>query len=433
MAFNVFGKNSGNKDSLPATNPQQSSSILGAAGFAFKTNSPGIKSFSTEKIFHNSRPLNSEIDEGSDSSEDEDDETTGSDSDDSVTRENRLSQNPISKIRITIKSVRSSKSDFVSGTTANLQKKKVNNMMTTEEQSYNRSDIRSDVSWGNDPCQQQQSSRQVKSPTVKINPNFIIEGQGFTPKLSFYINNNATFLSLYKYNEWSTKSFDSRLEIMYGGRDNDKVVSSRHINPIIRNPRTEASNYDNPGYPSYGGNLYQRKPTVQVSARIPYSIDESTSYSGARKVSSFAQLNKDDEDNLRKLLELHLSNKELLTLNKSLEEQISEQSSELENLSSLNLTTKLSEQETQIKTIKDDDNEENKKTKATLFYDPRNLPLHTLPRIIFDRVYDDLSILYLVIKSLLYTFYIFPILIFFRVTKKVYEKSKIKFMEITAE
>ncbi|POG60638.1 hypothetical protein GLOIN_2v1884181 [Rhizophagus irregularis DAOM 181602=DAOM 197198] len=213
--------------------------------------------------------------------------------------------------------------------------------MTTEEQSYNRSDIRSDVSWGNDPCQQQQSSRQVKSPTVKINPNFIIEGQGFTPKLSFYINNNATFLSLYKYNEWSTKSFDSRLEIMYEGRDNDKQPKEL---------RTEASNYDNPGYPSYGGNLYQRKPT-----------DESTSYS-------------DDEDNL--LLELHLSDKELLSLNKPLEEQINEQSSELENLSSLNLTTKLFEQETQIKTI-NDDNEENKKTKATLFYDPRNLPLHT--------------------------------------------------------
>ncbi|UZO06859.1 uncharacterized protein OCT59_027164 [Rhizophagus irregularis] len=188
-------------------------------------------------------------------------------------------------------------------------------MMTTEEQSYNRSDIRSDVSWGNDPCQQQQSSRQVKSPTVKINPNFIIEGQGFTPKLSFYINNNATFLSLYKYNEWSTKSFDSRLEIMYEGRDNDKQPKEL---------RTEASNYDNPGYPSYGGNLYQRKPT-----------DESTSYSGTRKVSSFAQLNKDDEDNLRKLLELHLSDKELLSLNKPLEEQINEQSSELENLSSL--------------------------------------------------------------------------------------------------
>ncbi|CAB5357395.1 unnamed protein product [Rhizophagus irregularis] len=157
-------------------------------------------------------------------------------------------------------------------------------MMTTEEQSYNRSDIRSDVSWGNDPCQQQQSSRQVKSPTVKINPNFIIEGQGFTPKLSFYINNNATFLSLYKYNEWSTKSFDSRLEIMYGGRDNDKVVSSRHINPIIRNPRTEASNYDNPGYPSYGGNLYQRKPT-----------DESTSYSGTSKNEEEKKEEQDEE------------------------------------------------------------------------------------------------------------------------------------------
>src|SRR5947207_1292013 len=91
MAFNVFGKNSGNKDSLPATNPQQStkptSSILGATGFAFKSNSPGLKSFSTEKILHHTKPLKLPIDEGSDSSEGEDDETTGSDSsDDSVAR-----------------------------------------------------------------------------------------------------------------------------------------------------------------------------------------------------------------------------------------------------------------------------------------------------------------------------------------------------------
>ena len=71
---------------------------------------------------------------------------------------------------------------------------------------------------------------------------------------------------------------------------------------------------------------------------------------------------------------------ELLNLNKSLEESINEQSSELENLSSFDsllktqkeqlehitnleniikdLTTKLSEQETQIKKIKDDDNKE---------------------------------------------------------------------------
>ncbi|GBB99094.1 hypothetical protein RclHR1_03410007 [Rhizophagus clarus] len=597
MAFNVFGKNSGNKDSLPATNPQQSaSSIIGAAGFAFKSNSSGIKSFSTEKIFHNAKPLNLTIDEGSDSSEDEDDETTGSDSsDDSVTRVEPVKpkynvQNKKNKVVNNVNDIRddkapsiinkkphatniisdfskfefhsklralggragnenysqseiafgnkkskpnnlnTAKSDFVSGTTANSQRIKVNNMMTTEEQSYNRSDIRSDVSWGSDPGQQQQSLPQVKSQTIKVNPNFIVESQSFTPKLPSYVNNNASTYNT-NTNEWNTKSFDSRSEIMYRGKD--KVISSRHINPVVRNPRfnssspgipktmsdvtyqpkelrTESSNYNNPEYPSYEGNFYQRKPTVQVSARIPYSIDESIpSYSGARvinqqqqqqqhkprvfvepqrRVASFAQLNKEDEDNLvqneeekdeeideepdeeieelinmtddeniqRKLLELHLSNKELLKLNKSLEENINEQTSELENLSSFesllktqkeqlehitnleniikDLTTKLSEQETQIKTIKDgDDNEENKKTKAALFYDPRNLPLHTLPRIIFDRVYDDLSILYLVIKSLLYTFYIFPILIFFRVTRKVYEKSKIKFMEITAE
>jgi hypothetical protein len=415
MAFNVFGKNSGKKDSLPATNPQQSikpaSSILGAAGFAFKSNSPGIKSFSTEKIFHNTKPLNLSVDEGSDSSEDEDDETTGSDSsDDSISRVepvksksnvqnkknklvNNVNDNRDDKVTSIINkkphatniisdfsnfefhsklralggragnenysqseiafgnkkskpnNLKTAKSDFVSGTTTNSQRIKVNNMMSTEEQGYNRSDIRSDVSWGSDPGQQQQSSPQVKSQTVKVNPNFILESQSFTPKSPSYINNNTPSYHHTNTNEWNTKSFDSRSEIMYGGKDKDKVVSSRHINPVIRNPRfnlppgtpktmsdvtyqpkelrTDVSNYDNPGYSSYGGtsyggNLYQRKPTVQVSARIPYSIDESIpTYSSARvinqqqqqhkprvfiepqrKVASFAQLNKEDEDNL---------------------------------------------------------------------------------------------------------------------------------------
>ncbi|RIA79324.1 hypothetical protein C1645_823216 [Glomus cerebriforme] len=601
MAFNVFGKNSGNKDSLPATNPKVlPSSILGAAGFAFKSNNPGIKSLTTEKIFHNTKPLNLEIDEGSDSSENDDDESTDSDSSNDSTRVEQVKsksniQNKKTKLLNNVNDIQDDKSssttykkphatniisdfsnfefhsklralggrvgnenyaqseissrnkkselnnfntvksDFVSGPTANLQRIKVNKMLPTEEQSYNRSDIRSDVSWGSDPGQQQQPLPQVKNPTVKVNPNFIIEHQNFIPniaKLPPHVNNVPSYHHHTNTNDWNTKSSDSRSEIMYRGKD--KMVSSRH-NTVIRNPRfnsnsspgipktmsdvtyqpkelrTEVPHYNNPEY--YGGNSYQRKPSVQVSARIPYSVDESTPlYTGSRvinqhqqqqqqhkprvfvepqrKVASFAQLNKEDEeidDNIvpieeekdeeideepdeeieelinmtedtdiqRKLLELHLSNKELLSLNKTLEENINEQSSELENLSSFDsllktqkeqlehitnleniikdLTTKLSEQETQIKEIKDDSNEENKKARVTLFYDPRNLPLHTLPRIIFDRVYDDVTILYTVIKSLLYTFYIFPILIFFRVTRKVYEKSKTKFMEISAE
>jgi hypothetical protein len=406
MALNgLFGKNSENKDSLPAINPQQStSSILGAAGFAFKNqtkfNSPGVKPFSTtEKILYNTKPLDLPIDEGSDSSEDEDDETTESDSsDDSVEQPKSYVQKKKNKLFNNVNDIRddkassiinkkpqakvsatniitdfnkfefqsklralgrsagnenysqseitfgnkiskpdtsnTAKSDFVSGPTANPPRIKVANMMPVEESSYHRSDIRSDVSWGSDPGQQQPPLPQVTSPTVKVNPKFIIDSnQSFTPnfaKLSHVNNTPSHYPTNTNTNEWNTKntkSFDSRSEVMYRGKD--KVVSSRH-NSVIRNPRfdsgipktmsdvtyqpkelrTEVSHYSNPEYSSYGGNSYQRKPIVQASARVPYSINENTPYTGPRvinqehkprviaepqrKVASFAQLNKEE-------------------------------------------------------------------------------------------------------------------------------------------
>jgi hypothetical protein len=232
------------------------------------------------------------------------------------------------------------KSDFVSGPTANPPRIKVSSMMPVEESSYNRSDIRSDVSWGSDPGQQQQPLPRVSSPTVKVNPNLIIENQGFTPnfgKISPHIN-NAPPIHRTDTNEWNTKSPDSRSEVVYRGKDKDKVVSSRH-NYVVRNPRFNSNvspgilktmsdvtyqpkelrtEVSNPEYSSYGVNSHQRKPIVQASARISYSANESIHpYPGARvinqqqqqqqhkprvivepqrKVASFAQLNREDEE-----------------------------------------------------------------------------------------------------------------------------------------
>ncbi|CAG8522940.1 6091_t:CDS:2 [Funneliformis mosseae] len=334
------------------------------------------------------------------------------------------------------------KSDFVSGPTANPSRIKSTQMMPVEEPNYNRSDICSDVSWGN---------------------------QSFQPNYATRFNN------LPHKNEWGTKSPDSRSEIMYNGKD--KLVSSRHNN-VARNPRFNPNfpsgtpktmsdvtyqpkelrtHYNDPESFSYGGNSHQRKPTVSATARIPYSIDENehnptyvrdTNVQHKPKVvvgpqkrvvlSHFDeeeedQVESDDNDTVqnaeeevdeeidelinmtedesiqRKLLELHYSNLELLNINKSLEENINEQSIEIESFPSFDsllksqkeqvehitsleniikdLISKLSDQETQIKKIKDENNEsdENKKTRVALFYDPRNLPFNNLPRIIFDR------------------------------------------------
>ncbi|CAI2164561.1 10297_t:CDS:2 [Funneliformis geosporum] len=350
------------------------------------------------------------------------------------------------------------KSDFVSGPTAYPARIKSNQMMPVEEPNYNRSDICSDVSWGSDPGQQNQQQhqqhqqqqqhqqhqhQQSTNPTVKVNPNFIIGNQNFQ-------QNYAThFKNIPNKNEWGTKSLDSRSEIMYSGTD--KVVSSRHNN-VARNPRlnpnfpsgnpktmsdvtyqpkelrTDVLHYNDPECFSYGGNSHQRKPTVPVTARIPYSIDENEhSHTYARdtnqqhkprvvvepqrKVVLFPQLDEEDEEQVesddndtvqnaeeesdkeidellnmtedesiqRKLLELHLSNKDLEVINKSLAENIKEQSFELESCPSFdsllksqneqlehitslentikNLISKLSDQETQIKKIKDENNE----------------------------------------------------------------------------
>ncbi|RGB43415.1 hypothetical protein C1646_749804 [Rhizophagus diaphanus] len=174
--------------------------------------------------------------EGSDSSEDEDDETTGSDSDDSVTRENRLSQNPISKIIITSLSI-------------------IND---------NRDD---------------------KAPSIQMFP---------------------------------------------GERSRSTTIITAK-------------------------NLNQRKPTV-----------ESTSYSDTRVINQQQQQHKPKNEEQDEEQDEEI--KELINMTDDENFRESEQSSGTRKPSSLN-----------------DDNEENKKTKATLFYNPRNLPLHTLPRIIFDR------------------------------------------------
>src|SRR5262249_51042490 len=159
----------------------------------------------------------------------------------------------------------------------------------------------SDVSWGSDPGQQQQQPPQVKSSTIKVKPNFIIENQNFTP-------NVAKLPSYHHTNEWNTRSSDSRSEIMYRGKD--KVVSSRY-NSVVRNPRfnsspgisntmsdvtyqpkelrTEVPNYGSEWNSSYERNFYQHKPTVQLSARIPHSIDENTPYSSSRVINQQQQ------------------------------------------------------------------------------------------------------------------------------------------------
>ncbi|PKC15183.1 hypothetical protein RhiirA5_349445 [Rhizophagus irregularis] len=57
--------------------------------------------------------------------------------------------------------------------------------------------------------------------------------------------------------------------------------------------------------------------------------------------------------------------------------------------------------------------------------------MNTLPNIIFDRVYEDIVILFSVVISLIYTIYILPIIVTAKTVKLLADKSRTKIWEIT--
>ncbi|CAJ0830524.1 2118_t:CDS:10 [Entrophospora sp. SA101] len=236
--------------------------------------------------------------------------------------------------------------------------------------------------------------------------------------------------------------------------------------------RTELTNYSDPGPQVYNP---QRKQTFNFPPRVPTATtyennhnyypnqhQQPSLYSEARspkpRIAASAMM--DIGDNVaqprtteavkpRKFLDLRISNKSLLSLNVVLESTVKEQSDKLaiipsfeammetqkkqvENLNKVEklictLSTKMTEQDNEIKVIKSqiiEKSDEKEKTRVTLFYDPKSLPLNSLPNIIFDRVYDDITILFSVVTSLLYTVYIFPVIVVARTAKQLVDKSK---------
>ncbi|CAJ0639104.1 15131_t:CDS:2 [Entrophospora sp. SA101] len=245
--------------------------------------------------------------------------------------------------------------------------------------------------------------------------------------------------------------------------------------------RTELTNYSDPGPQVYNP---QRKQTFNFPPRVPTATtyennhnyypnqhQQPSLYSEARspkpRIAASAMM--DIGDNVaqprtteavkpRKFLDLRISNKSLLSLNVVLESTVKEQSDKLaiipsfeammetqkkqvENLNKVEklictLSTKMTEQDNEIKVIKSqiiEKSDEKEKTRVTLFYDPKSLPLNSLPNIIFDRVYDDITILFSVVTSLLYTVYIFPVIVVARTAKQLVDKSSDGKTEIASQ
>ncbi|CAH1757161.1 1570_t:CDS:2 [Entrophospora sp. SA101] len=218
--------------------------------------------------------------------------------------------------------------------------------------------------------------------------------------------------------------------------------------------RTELTNHSDPG-------PYQQQPSEarppKIAASAVRDFDNINAITKTpRKVRISTQLNISNSDSRNdKFLDLRISNKSLLTLIATLESTVKEQSDKLSTIPSFEamvetqqkqfehlnkveelittLTTKMNEQDNEIKTIKNQvikKSDENEKARTTLFYDPKSLPLKSLPHMIFDRARDDVTILFSVVISLLYTVYIFPVIVIAKTTIQIADKSRERFQGI---
>ncbi|CAJ0633127.1 2153_t:CDS:2 [Entrophospora sp. SA101] len=234
--------------------------------------------------------------------------------------------------------------------------------------------------------------------------------------------------------------------------------------PQVYNPQTfnfprhvpTATIYENnhnyyPNQPSLYGEARSPKPRIAASAMVDIGDNVAqpitTTTVKPRKVALSAQLNDTNNftdqdypdsrnDVQRKFLDLRISNKSLLTLNVTLESTVKEQSDKLATIPSFEAMMEtqqkqlehLNKVEELINTLSNKMTEQDDeiKTQRALFYDPKSLPLKSLPNIIFDRVYDDVTILFSVVTSLLYTVYIFPVIVMAKTAQQLVDKSRDK-------
>nr|CAG8531447.1 14263_t:CDS:2 [Entrophospora candida] len=319
-------------------------------------------------------------------------------------------------------------------------------------------------------------------PKPKVKANSVIEFNS-----TDYYNNNsqynqinsrfATKPSNASPRAWSDVTYrphDTRTELTNYSDPGPQVYNPQRKQTFNFPPRVPtATTYENNHnyYPNQHQqpSLYSeaRSPKPRIAASAMMDIGDNvaqprtTEAVKPRKVALSAQLNnannfpdsRNDDDEYEEdyndeFLDLRISNKSLLSLNVVLESTVKEQSDKLaiipsfeammetqkkqvENLNKVEklictLSTKMTEQDNEIKVIKSqiiEKSDEKEKTRVTLFYDPKSLPLNSLPNIIFDRVYDDITILFSVVTSLLYTVYIFPVIVVARTAKQLVDKS----------
>ncbi|CAH1765179.1 14986_t:CDS:2 [Entrophospora sp. SA101] len=290
---------------------------------------------------------------------------------------------------------------------------------------------------------------QISFPKPRVRANSILEfNSEFSPqyqpqqyhqKFRSYYNNNSQYNQINS--GFATKS------------SNASRRAWSDITYIPHDTRTELTNYSDPGPQVYNPqtfNFPRHVPTATIyENNHNYYPNQPSLYGEARspkpRIAASAMV--DIGDNVaqpittttvkpRKFLDLRISNKSLLTLNVTLESTVKEQSDKLATIPSFEAMMEtqqkqlehLNKVEELINTLSNKMTEQDDeiKTQRALFYDPKSLPLKSLPNIIFDRVYDDVTILFSVVTSLLYTVYIFPVIVMAKTAQQLVDKSRDK-------
>nr|CAG8639328.1 8495_t:CDS:10 [Entrophospora candida] len=323
---------------------------------------------------------------------------------------------------------------------------------------------------------------QISFPKPRVRANSILEfNSEFSPqyqpqqyhqKFRSYYNNNSQYNQINS--GFATKSSNASRrawsDITYIPHDTrTELTNYSDPGPQVYNPQTfnfprhvpTATIYENnhnyyPNQPSLYGEARSHKPRIAASAMVDIGdnvaqpITTTTVKPRKAELDELMKLSSDPKVQ-RKFLDLRISNKSLLTLNVTLESTVKEQSDKLATIPSFEammetqqkqlehlnkveelintLSTKMTEQDDEIKVIKSqiiEKSDEKGKTQRALFYDPKSLPLKSLPNIIFDRVYDDVTILFSVVTSLLYTVYIFPVIVMAKTAQQLVDKSRDK-------
>nr|CAG8595418.1 514_t:CDS:2 [Entrophospora candida] len=265
---------------------------------------------------------------------------------------------------------------------------------------------------------------QISFPKPRVRANSILEfNSEFSPqyqpqqyhqKFRSYYNNNSQYNQINS--GFATKS------------SNASRRAWSDITYIPHDTRTELTNYSDPGPQVYNPqtfNFPRHVPTATIyENNHNYYPNQPSLYGEARshkpRIAASAMVDIEQSDKLATI--------------PSFEAMMETQQKQLEHLNKVEelintLSTKMTEQDDEIKVIKSqiiEKSDEKGKTQRALFYDPKSLPLKSLPNIIFDRVYDDVTILFSVVTSLLYTVYIFPVIVMAKTAQQLVDKSRDK-------